>query len=79
MTHAIGAEALNCCAVMISTLDTHELVKDLKASGFTDAQAEAVTRAVRTAPEFDVLEPRDQDRYRLFAALEIVGVGLASG
>ena len=36
-------------AAMISTLDTHELVKDLKASGFTDAQAEAVTRAVRLA------------------------------
>ena len=39
---------------MISTLDTHELVKDLKASGFTDAQAEAVTRAVRMAQDFDV-------------------------
>jgi hypothetical protein len=32
---------------MISTLDTHELFKELKASSFTDAQAEAVTRAVR--------------------------------
>ena len=40
---------------MIGTLDTHELVKDLKASGFTDAQAEAVTRAVRLAQDFDVL------------------------
>ncbi len=39
---------------MIGTLDTHELVKDLKASGFTDAQAEAVTRAVRLAQDFDV-------------------------
>jgi hypothetical protein len=39
---------------MISTLDTHELVKDLKASGFTDQQAEAVTRAVRLAQELDV-------------------------
>jgi hypothetical protein len=54
MTHAIGAESLTCRAVMISTLDTHELVKDLKASGFTAAQAEAVTRAVRMAQEFDV-------------------------
>jgi len=40
---------------MISTLDTHELVKDLKASGFTDAQAEAVTRAVRQAHDFSDL------------------------
>jgi len=39
---------------MISTLDTHELVKDLKASGFTDEQAEAVTRAVRLAQEIDL-------------------------
>ena len=39
---------------MISTLDTHELVKDLKASGFTDAQAEAVTRAVRLAHDLDL-------------------------
>ena len=39
---------------MIGTLDTHELVKDLKASGFTDEQAEAITRAVRLAREFDV-------------------------
>ncbi len=39
---------------MISTLDTHELVKDLKASGFTDEQAEAVTRAVRLAQDLDV-------------------------
>jgi hypothetical protein len=35
---------------MISTAD--ELVKDLKASGFTDAQAEAVTRAVRQSQDF---------------------------
>ncbi|WP_428484959.1 coiled-coil domain-containing protein [Rhodopila sp.] len=27
--------------------DTHEVVKELKASGFTDAQAEALTRVVR--------------------------------
>lgn len=39
---------------MISTLDTHELVLDLKASGFTDAQAEAVIRAVRLAQDLDL-------------------------
>jgi hypothetical protein len=40
---------------MISAVDTHELVKDLKASGFTDAQAEAVTRAVRQSQDFSDL------------------------
>lgn len=49
-----GREPLDCRAAMISTLDTHELVEDLKASGFTDERAEAVTRAVRLAREFDV-------------------------
>jgi hypothetical protein len=39
---------------MIDTLDAHELVKDLKASGFTDAQAEAVTRAVRASQDLDL-------------------------
>lgn len=38
----------------LTTLDTHELVKDLKAAGFTDDQAEAVTRAVKNAREIDL-------------------------
>jgi len=37
----------------VSALDTHELVKDLKSAGFTDEQAEAVTRAVKRSHEFD--------------------------
>ena len=39
---------------MISTLDTHELVKDLKAAGFNDDQAEAVTRALTKARDIDL-------------------------
>lgn len=35
-------------------LDTHEVVKELKAAGFTDGQAEAVTRAVRKAQDIDL-------------------------
>ena len=35
-------------------LDTHEVVKELKAAGFTDEQAEAVTRVVRKAQEIDL-------------------------
>ena len=37
----------------VSALDTHELVKDLKSAGFTDEQAEAVTRAVKRSHELD--------------------------
>jgi hypothetical protein len=37
----------------LATFDTHELVKDLKAAGFTDDQAEAVTRAVKNARAID--------------------------
>lgn len=36
------------------TLDTHEVVKELKAAGFTDEQAEAVTRVVRRAQDVDL-------------------------
>ena len=39
---------------MISTLDTHETVKSLKAAGFTDAQAEALTAVVRQAVDIDL-------------------------
>ena len=35
-------------------LDTHETVKDLKAAGFTDEQAEALTRALRRSQEIDL-------------------------
>ena len=35
-------------------LDTHEVVKELRAAGFTDEQAEAVTRVVRKAQEIDL-------------------------
>jgi len=39
---------------MISALDTHETVKNLTAAGFTDAQAEALTAAVRQAVDVDL-------------------------
>jgi hypothetical protein len=35
-------------------LDTLQLVKDLKTAGFTEPQAEAVTRAVRQAQDVDL-------------------------
>jgi phage I-like protein len=38
----------------LTTFDTHELVKDLKAAGFNDTQAEAVTQAVKNAREIDL-------------------------
>ncbi|MGC2202601.1 MAG: hypothetical protein WA633_21005 [Stellaceae bacterium] len=39
---------------MISALDTHETVKSLTAPGFTDAQAEALTAAVKQAVDVDL-------------------------
>ena len=38
----------------VTALDTHEVVKELKAAGFTDQQAEAVTRVVRQAQDVDL-------------------------
>jgi hypothetical protein len=39
---------------MISSLDTHETVKNLTAVGFTNAQAEALTAAVKSALDVDL-------------------------
>ncbi len=39
---------------MISALDTHETVKSLTGGGFTDAQAEVLTAAVRQAVDIDL-------------------------
>ncbi len=66
---------------MISTLDTHELVKDLKASGFTDAQAEAVTRAVRLAQDLDLSHAAtktDLAEVELRLIKWVIGVGIAT-
>ena len=66
---------------MISTLDTHELVKDLKASGFTDAQAEAVTRAVRQAQDLDfsnIATKTDLAEVELRLIKWVIGVGVAA-
>jgi hypothetical protein len=38
----------------ITALDTHQTVKDLTAAGFTDAQAEAVTSALRQVQQIDL-------------------------
>jgi hypothetical protein len=38
----------------VVALDTHAVVKELQAAGFSEAQAEAVTRAVRRAQDLDV-------------------------
>jgi hypothetical protein len=38
----------------LAALDTHAIVKDLRAAGFDEAQAEAVTRVVRQAQEVDL-------------------------
>ena len=38
----------------ITALDTHEIVKDLTSAGFTESQAEAVTRWVRKSQDLDL-------------------------
>lgn len=38
----------------VAVIDTHEVVKELRAAGFTDEQAEAVTRVVRRAQDVDL-------------------------
>jgi hypothetical protein len=38
----------------ISAIDTHQTVKDLTAAGFTDAQAEALTQALRQVQQIDL-------------------------
>lgn len=35
------------------TIDTHAIVKELQAAGFTDVQAEAVTRIVKQVQDID--------------------------
>jgi hypothetical protein len=66
---------------VIGALDTHELVKDLKASGFTDEQAEAVTRAVRLAQDLDlsnVATKTDLAQVELPLIKWVIGVGVAA-
>ncbi|MGH7031403.1 MAG: hypothetical protein ACREE9_06785 [Stellaceae bacterium] len=66
---------------MISTLGMHELVKDLKASGFTDAQAEAVTRALRMAQDLDLSNlatKTDLAELELHLIKWMIGVGVAA-
>jgi hypothetical protein len=38
----------------VTTLDTHEVVKELLAAGFSDKQAEAVTRVVQRSQDIDL-------------------------
>ncbi len=40
--------------MVVTGLDTHELVKQLTAAGFTDPQAEALTAALRKAQDIDL-------------------------
>ena len=38
----------------ITSIDTHQTVKDLTAAGFSDAQAEALTQALRQVQQIDL-------------------------
>jgi len=66
---------------MISALDTHELVTELRASGFTEEQAEAVTRAVRLARDLDLTAlatKADLAELELRLIKWVIGVGIAT-
>ncbi|MEO5337917.1 MAG: CCDC90 family protein [Magnetospirillum sp. WYHS-4] len=41
-------------AMNVVTLDTHAIVKELQAAGFSEPQAEAVTRVVKQAQDIDL-------------------------
>lgn len=57
--------------------DTHEVVKELKAAGFTDDQAEAVTRVVRDAQAIDLSNLVTKADLTPFATKTDLHVGLA--
>jgi len=58
MLHAICHVALALPPVAhrltVTALDTHEVVKELRAVGFTDEQAEAVPRVIRSSQDIDL-------------------------
>jgi hypothetical protein len=66
---------------MISALDTHETVKSLTAAGFTDAQAEALTAAVKLsniATKTDIADlRREMAEMKTELVKWVVGVGFA--
>jgi hypothetical protein len=57
--------------------DTHEAVKELKAAGFPDEQAEAVTRVVRDAQSMDLSSLATKTDLAAFATKRDLQVGLA--
>ncbi len=57
--------------------DTHEVAKELKAAGFTDEQAEAVTRVVRNAQNVDLSNLATKTDLAVFATKADLQVGLA--
>jgi hypothetical protein len=61
-------------------MDTHEVVKELKAVGFTDEQAEAVTRVVRKSQDVDLSNLVTKTEFQLAMAMSKADLekGLAS-
>jgi hypothetical protein len=49
----------------VTALDTHEVVKELRAVGFTDEQAEAVTRVIRRSQDIDLSNLVTKTDYQL--------------
>ena len=62
---------------MSLAFDTLETSKELKASGFTDVQAEAVTRALRASRDFDFASLATKADLAQFVTKAELAAGLA--
>jgi hypothetical protein len=64
----------------VIALDTHEVVKELKAAGFSEEQAEALTRVVRRSQDVDLsnLVTKTEFQAGMAAAKSDLETGLAA-
>jgi hypothetical protein len=64
----------------VTALDTHEVVKTLKAAGFSEEQAEAVTRIVRDSQNVDLsglATKGDLSEAKVEIIKWVIGIGFA--
>jgi hypothetical protein len=54
--------------MVVTALDTHELVKQLRAAGFTDEQAETLTSVLRKSQDVDLSHLATKDDLSAVAA-----------
>lgn len=64
----IKDHALRTCPLTVTALDTHAVVKELKAAGFCEEQAEAVTSVVRRSQDVDLSNLVTKSEFQLAMA-----------